>query len=109
MMQASPSSGAVDVYLTAQGASIGGSSPILSNFQFGQVAPQYAQESATTVEVQVTPYNNPSKVLYTGVFTGVAGDIYTGYFLDPPITDPSKGYSLLLVKDPTLTSTTSGS
>ena len=108
MVQASPTAVAVDIYLTAQGASIGGSSPLLSNFQFGQVAAQYAQETAATVEVQVTPAGNPAKILYTGVFTAVAGDVYTAYFLDPPMTSPSKGYGLLLVVDPTLTASTSG-
>ncbi len=103
LVQASPTAGAVDVYFTAQGASVGGSSPLFGNFQFGQVAAQYAQQSATAVEVQVTPAGNPAKILYTGVFTAVAGDIYTAYFLDPPMTNPSKGYSLLLVVDPTLT------
>jgi hypothetical protein len=108
MMQASPTAGAVDVYVVPQGASIGGATPIVTNLQFGNAASTYSQVSAAAVQVEVTPTGNPSKVLYTGVFTGVAGNLYTAYFLDPPAGNPSKGYSLLLVQDPVMTAATSG-
>ncbi|MGC1781810.1 MAG: DUF4397 domain-containing protein [Acidobacteriaceae bacterium] len=108
MMQASPTAGAVDVYVVPQGASIGGATPIVTNLQFGNAASTYSQASAAAVQVEVTPTGNPAKVLYTGVFTGVAGNLYTAYFLDPPANNPSKGYSLLLVQDPVLTAATSG-
>lgn len=104
LVHASPSIGAVDVYLTAQGGSVGGT-PLISNFQFGQVTTQYFEHSAGAVEMQVTPHGNPSTVLYSGVFSATAAGIYTGFLLDPPANSGGP-YSLLLVSDPTLTATT---
>jgi hypothetical protein len=96
----------VDVYITPQGATLGGATPIVSNFQFGQVTQQYLQIPSGPLEVQVTPHGDSSKVIYTGTFTANGGDIYTGYFLDPPAPG-STTYGFLLVKDPVLTPTTS--
>jgi Domain of unknown function (DUF4397) len=106
-MQVAPIAGTVDIYVTAQGASISGATPVLSNFQFSQVSQGYLSETAGPIEVQITAAGNPSKVLYTGIFTGAGGDLYTAYFLDPPTGGPSTTNSLLLVQDPALTSTSS--
>lgn len=104
MIQAAPTTPAVDIYITAQGAGIGGATPILSDFQFGQVTQQYLPLSPGPLEIQVTPHGNPSKIIYSGAFTANAGDIYSGFFLDPPAPG-STTYGFLLVKDPVLTAT----
>ncbi len=103
VVQASTTSGAVDLYFTAQGGTVGGT-PAVSNLQFGQVTPQYLQETAGTVEIQITPAGNPSTVIYSGSFAPAAGANYTAYFLDPPsINGVSPAFfSVLLVKDPVL-------
>lgn len=109
LMQVAPNAGTVDVYITAQGASISGATPVLSNFQFGQVSQGYLSETAGPVQVVVTAAGNPAKVLYTGIFTGAGGDLYTAYFLDPKAGGSSTANSLLLVQDPALTSSGSSS
>lgn len=106
VLQASTTSGPVDIYFTAQGGNVGGT-PAVSNLQFGQVTPKYIPETAGTVEVQITPAGNPSTVLFSGVFTPAAGANYTAYFLDPPSVNGVSPaiFGLLLVKDPVLTAT----
>lgn len=108
-MQVAPDAGTVDIYVTAQGASISGATPVLSNFQFGQVSQGYLSETAGPVQVVVTAAGNPAKVLYTGIFTGAGGDLYTAYFLDPKAGGSSTASSLLLVQDPALAAMTSKS
>lgn len=106
MLQASTTSGPVDVYFTPQNGTISGS-PAISNLQFGQVTQKYYPEAAGTVEIQITPAGNPTNVLFSGVFTPSAGANYTAYFLDPPSMNGVSPafFGLLLVKDPVLTST----
>ena len=110
MLQASTTSGPVDVYFTASGANVSGT-PAISNLQFGQVTQQYYSEAAGTVEIQITPAGNPSTILYSGVATVTAGANYTAYFLDPPsINGVSPAiFGLLLVKDPVLAASTTSS
>lgn len=98
LIDASPTAGGVDVYVTPAGGSIAGTQPQLINFQFGQVAPAYLQLSASLSEVQIARTGTAS-VFFTGTFTPTAGDVYSGFFLDPqaPASSP---YGLLLVKDP---------
>ena len=105
LVQAAFTAGGVDVYFTAPGATVGGT-PTLTNLLPGQVTQQYYSEAAGTVEIQVTPTGIPSRVLYSGMLTPAAGSIYTAYFLDPP-ANSSGTYSVLLVKDPVVTASTS--
>ncbi|HZC42691.1 MAG TPA: DUF4397 domain-containing protein, partial [Acidobacteriaceae bacterium] len=62
VMDTSTMAGYVDVYITAVGAGVGGS-PVVGNMQFQQITIPYLQLSPGTLEVQVTPAGNPSKVL----------------------------------------------
>ncbi|MGO8720433.1 MAG: DUF4397 domain-containing protein [Acidobacteriaceae bacterium] len=108
VMDASTKAGPVDVYITAAGAPVGGS-PIVGNMQFQNVTNPYLQLSPGTLEVQVTPAGNPSKVLAIQPFSPAAGKVYSIFFLDPPngslAIDPPGGpgtntYSVLVVNDP---------
>lgn len=104
MVQTAGTTPDVDIYITAQGAGIGGATPILSDFHFGQTTPQYLELPAGPREIQVTPHGNPANIIYSGNFTADAGSIYTGFFLNPP-TQSSTTYGFLLVKDPVNTTT----
>ena len=83
VMDASTMAGAVDVYITSVGGTPGGN-PAVGNMTFQQVTNPYLQLSPGTLEVQVTPAGNPTKVLSKTLFSPVAGKIYSLFFLDPP-------------------------
>jgi Domain of unknown function (DUF4397) len=110
VMDTSTRAGAVDVYITAVGAGVGGS-PVVGNMQFQQVTNPYLQLSPGTLEVQVTPAGNPNKVLAMQPFSPASGKIYSIFFLDPPNPtgniDPPTGtgtnkYGVLVVNDPVM-------
>ncbi|MHB2008301.1 MAG: DUF4397 domain-containing protein [Acidobacteriaceae bacterium] len=108
VMDTSTMAGAVDVYITAAGAGVGGS-PIVGNMQFQSVTNPYLELSPGTLEVQVTPAGNPNKVLATHTFSPASGKIYSIFFFDPPnasaAIDPPGGansYTVLPVNDPVL-------
>lgn len=107
LMHASPSAGAVDVYLTAPGGSVVGTTPVLSNFQFGQVTQTYFDIAPGSYEVQVTPHGNPSSVVITKAFSPSAGSIYTAFALDP--APGTNTFGLLITNDPVSTATTMNS
>jgi hypothetical protein len=107
VMDASTQAGAVDIYITAVGAGVGGN-PVVGNIQFQQVV-KIPQLPPGTLEVQVTPAGNPSKVLAIQPFSPAAGKDYSIFFLDPPngsiAPDPPGGpgtnqYGVLVVNDP---------
>lgn len=102
LMNTATQTGTVDVYVTAQAAPISGP-PVASGLQPGQVTSTYVNVAAGAVEFQVTPAGNPAKILFTGLVNTTAGNLYTGYFLDPP--NASKGFGLLLAPDPAITAT----
>jgi hypothetical protein len=113
VMDTSTWAGAVDIYITAVGAGIGGA-PVVGNIQFQQVV-EVPQLTPGTLEVQVTPAGNPSKVLAIQPFSPAAGKNYSIFFLDFPngsiAPDPPGGpgtnqYGVLVVNDPVTGSTT---
>ena len=110
VMDTSAMAGPVDVYITAVGAGVGGT-PVIANMQFPNVTNPYLQLSPGTLEVQVTPAGNPSKVLAIQPFSPASGKVYSIFFLDPPnasvAIDPPTGtgtnkYGVLVVNDPVM-------
>ncbi len=99
VMDAAPTAGIVDVYITATGAPAGGS-PVAGNLAFGQTV-NYQPLSPGTLEIQVTPHNVPSTVLVKEPFTPASGKIYTVFLLDPTAQGLST-YGILTVSDPVL-------
>ncbi len=91
---------AVDVYITAVGASPSGS-PVIGNLPFN--APQYVPASPGTLELQITPHGS-SQVLAKAPFSPAAGQIYSVFFMNPAPNGSSN--ILLVVNDPISTSTT---
>lgn len=106
VMDASTEAGAVDVYITALGAPVGGS-PIVGNMQYQGVTNPYLQLSPGTLEVQVTPHGNTSRVLAWAPFSPAAGKIYSIFFFDPnpgqppPNAGPT-GYGIYIANDPVI-------
>ena len=77
--------GPVDVYITAVPEAGVGGTPVIANMQFPNVTNPYLQLTPGTLEVQVTPAGNPSKVLAMQPFSlGMSGKVYSIFFLDPP-------------------------
>ena len=83
VINAAASSGGVDVYLTAPGASAAGSTPILTNFQFGEVTQTYFELIPGKYELQITAAGNPSNVLVEEPFTPVVLRTYSAFVIDP--------------------------
>lgn len=106
VMDTSTMAGPVDVYVTSVGSGVGGS-PLVGNISFQQVV-TIPQLSPGTLEVQVTPSGNPSKVLAIQPFSPASGKLYSIFILDPPnvsatIDAPGTGtnsYGVLVVNDP---------
>jgi Domain of unknown function (DUF4397) len=110
VMDTSTRAGAVDVYVTASNAPVGGSL-IVGNMQFQNVTNPYLQLSPGVQEVYVTVAGNPSKVLAIQPFAPASGKIYSIFFLDPPNPtgniDPwtstgTNKYGVLVVNDPVM-------
>lgn len=83
VVDASTMAGAVDVYITAAGGTPGGT-PAVGNMTFQQVTNPYLPSASGSLEVQVTPAGNPSKVLATALFSPASGKTYSIFVLDPP-------------------------
>jgi hypothetical protein len=83
VMDTSTMAGAVDVYITAVGATPGGT-PAVSNMTFQQVTNPYLAPVSGSLEVQVTPAGNPNMVLAKVLFSPAAGKTYSIFVLDPP-------------------------
>jgi hypothetical protein len=113
VMDTSTVAGPVDVYITAVGAAVGGT-PVVGNMTYQQVTNPYLTLSPGTLEVQVTPAGNPSKVLAMQPFSPAAGKIYSIFVLDPPngsapivppaipVVPGANTYGVLVVNDPAL-------
>ncbi|MHB8303038.1 MAG: DUF4397 domain-containing protein [Acidobacteriaceae bacterium] len=97
VVQSSASAGAVNVYLTSPGATPSGSTPTVSNLQFGQVTQNYLELGPGSYEVQVTRAGNPGTVLAKLAFTPTAGNIYTVFPLDP--APGSTAFGVLVTTD----------
>lgn len=94
--------GPVDIYLTAPGASLNGATPAVSNLAYGQTSP-YLELTPGNDVIQVTQHGNTASALFKAAFSPAASNIYTTFFLDPPLDPPSGGtgtYSLLTTDDP---------
>ena len=83
VMDTSTMAGAVDVYITAVGATPGGT-PAVSNMTYQQVTNPYLASTSGSLEVQVTPAGNPGKVLAILPYTFASGKTYSIFVLDPP-------------------------
>ena len=80
VIHASPSSGNVDVYVTAPGGAL--TSPALTNVAF-KSASSYLSVAAGSYEIRVTPTGNPNVVLIdSGTVNLTAGQIRTVVALD---------------------------
>ncbi len=113
VVDASTMAGAVDVYITAVGASPGGS-PAVGNMTYQQVTNPYLASTSGSLEVQVTPAGNPGKVLAILPYTFASGKTYSIFILDPPnpsapIVPPANPavpgantYGVLVTNDPAL-------
>ena len=95
-VQASSSSGPLDVYLTAPGAAVSGS-PLFSNIQFGAAPPNYSQMAPGSFEMQITPHGSTA-VLSKVPFSPTAGNVYSAFALDP--APGSSNFGLLVTNDP---------
>ncbi len=63
-VHAAPDAAAVDIYLTAPGASLAGSTPVVSALIYGQEPPADRQAFASgTYEIRVTPAGDPNTML----------------------------------------------
>ena len=83
VVDTSTMAGAVDVYITAVGASPGGT-PAVGNMTYQQVTNPYLPSASGSLEVQVTPAGNPNKVLAKVLFNPASGKTYSIFVLDPP-------------------------
>ena len=83
VMDTSTMAGSVDVYITAVGANPGGT-PAVGNMNYQQVTNPYLAPVSGSLEVQVTPAGNPSKVLAIQPFSPASGKTYSIFVLDPP-------------------------
>jgi hypothetical protein len=97
-MNTANSSGAVDVYITAVGASPSGS-PAIPNVPFNN-AIGYNPFAPGTLELQITAHG-ATHVLATALFSPAAGSNYSVFFFDPnPASTSGSSFSLLIVNDP---------
>jgi hypothetical protein len=113
VMDTSVMAGSVDVYITAVGATPGGT-PVVGSMNYQQVTNPYLTLSPGTLEVQVTPAGNPNKVLAIQPFSPASGKIYSIFVLDPPngsapVVPPSitpvpgaNTYGVLVTNDPVM-------
>ena len=83
VVDTSTMAGAVDVYITAVGATPGGT-PAVGNMTYQQVTNPYLSSASGSLEVQVTPAGNPNKVLAKVLFNPASGKTYSIFVLDPP-------------------------
>lgn len=97
IVHASATAGAVDVYVTAPGAPLPGTTPTAADISFTGVT-AYLPVAAGSYEVRVTPTGNLSKVVIDVTTKLSGGGLYTAYALDPPAGGAGK-YGLLVTGD----------
>lgn len=76
-----PSAPAVDIYVTAPGADLGGETPALTGVEFGDVA-DYLEAPAGDYQVRVTLAGTTTVVIDSGPITLAAGQIRTAIAVD---------------------------
>ncbi len=96
VVDVSPSAGPVDVYLTAPGANVRSSAPVVSNVQFRQ-SQNYLQIAPGSYEIQITQSGTTS-VLAKASFSPTSGKIYSAFALDP--APGSSAFGVLVTNDP---------
>ena len=91
-----PTAPAVDIYITAPGADLGGETPTLADVEFGDVA-DYIEAPAGAYQVRVTLNATKTVVIDTGTLTLAAGQVRTAIAVDA--AGGGGPFSLLLLED----------
>jgi Domain of unknown function (DUF4397) len=91
-----PSAPAVDIYITAPGADLEGTTPALTNVPFG-AASDYLTAPAGDYQVRVTPAGSKTVVIDSGSLTLAAGQVRTAIAVDSP--GGGAPFDLLLLAD----------
>lgn len=94
LVHASPTAAAVDIYVTARGASIGGIAPTLANVPF-KANTGFLQLAAGDYTVTVTPAGSKSPAIGPVDITLEAGGVYTAVARDPLPMESTFGLILL--------------
>lgn len=76
-----PSAPAVDIYVTAPGADLAGTTPLLTNVSFRDVA-DYLEVPAGDYQVRVTPAGSKTVVIDSGTLTLASGEVRTAIAVD---------------------------
>jgi hypothetical protein len=76
-----PSAPAVDIYVTAPGADLLATTPVLANVAFGDVA-DYIEAPAGDYQVRVTPAGSKTVVIDSGTLTLASGQVRTAIAVD---------------------------
>ena len=76
-----PSAPAVDIYVTAPGADLETTIPLLANVEFGDVA-DYIEAPAGDYQVRVTPAGTTAVVIDSGTLTLSSGQVRTAIAVD---------------------------
>lgn len=91
-----PSAPAVDIYVTAAGASLAGQLPALTGVEFGDVA-DYIEAPAGDYQVRVTLAGTQTVVIDSGALTLASGQVRTAIAVDAP--GGGAPFDLLLLED----------
>jgi hypothetical protein len=91
-----PSAPAVDIYVTAPGADLETTTPLLAGVQFGDVA-DYVETPAGDYQVRVTPTGTKTVVIDSGTLTLSSGQVRTAIAVDA--TGGGAPFDLLLLED----------
>jgi len=83
LVHASPTAGAVDIYVEAPGTDITTVSPTLTNVPF-KAASDYLSVAAGSYEVYITPTGTKTVAIDSGALTLTAGQVRTAVALDAP-------------------------
>ncbi len=82
-VHASPTAGAVDVYITVPNADLTSAMPAFTNVVFGGFA-GYASQPQGTVQLRITPAGTKNVISDSGELAFLAGQIRTGVLVNPP-------------------------
>ena len=93
-MHAAPTAEAVDIYVTAPGADIAGSTPTFANVSF-PTASSYATLAAGQYQVRITATGTPDVLIDGGTLRLDEGDIRTAVAIESPAGGPPYGAVLL--------------
>ena len=82
-IHSAPSAPAVDIYVTAPGADLETTIPLLANVEFGDVA-DYIEAPAGDYQVRVTPAGTKTVVIDSGMLDLSIGQVRTAIAVDAP-------------------------